>query len=274
MSDYQIQIGERLVQVPWWWLDALLVWLAALGLIFFLLGRRLVRPAFGAAGLIVGAAAMFAIAAAWIAPRWPAVPPIAFGMVGGILGGLAGFLLWRLGIGVALALTVAILAPAAFLIATGTPGPPVNQPLTEARQELQTTLGAADGPGDAAAGAVDLIQRLSLARDNLWTSTQSWWAALSNGHRWMLGTLCIGGAVLAALIGLALPYFSATLITALVGAVMMLGLIYRLIGMLGESSAAHVPHTSRALMLGLLVATIIGALFQWTIFRPARKDQN
>jgi len=272
MTDYHIRVGEGILAVPWWWFDALLVWLAAIGLVLYLLGRRLVRPAFGAVGLIVGAAAMFAVATAWIAQHWPQAPPAAFATIGGILGGLAGFLLWRLGIGLILAVAIAIIAPVACLLATRTPGPEIGAPLVELREELQTTArpnNASDAPAPR-----DALASLDKARQAIWQTSRDWWAALPNGHRWLLGTLCIGGALLALLIGLALPGFSAALVTALLGSLMLAGPVYRLAAVIGERAQALLPQNPRVFLYALLIATLVGAILQWTVLRPPRSRKE
>lgn len=279
MSDYHIRIGQGVLEVPWWWLDALLVWLAAVGLVLWLLGRRLIRPALGAVGLIIGAAAMFALATAWIAQHWPNAPPAAFATIGGLIGGLAGFLLWRLGVGAIFALAVAIIAPIACLIATGTPGPTIEQPLVELREDLRAALNrsgdpVSETPDAAPAAPQDALGPLTKARDAVRQAVNEWWAALPNGQRWLLGTVCIGGGLLALLIGLALPYFSAALVTALLGSLMLAAPIYRLADLIGERAETALPQTPRPFLYALLIATLVGALLQWTVFRPRRKKDD
>jgi sugar phosphate permease len=77
----------------------------------------------------------------------------------------------------------------------------------------------------------------------------------------------VGAGSLALLVGIALPQLAASVSTALLGVLLMMGGVVRLAGLMPESVAAWLPDTPRGTVVAVLGAAVIGALVQWTILR-------
>jgi ABC-type cobalamin transport system permease subunit len=122
---------------------------------------------------------------------------------------------------------------------------------------------------------LSLTEPLNLARTEAWANFDIWWQSLDANSKWLLPACSFGGGLLAFIFGIVLPGVAASLVTALMGAVMMMTGVMRVSdGLLPEAITNALPHEPRSIMLALGVAMIIGALLQWTFFRkPADKSE-
>lgn len=257
MDGYKFQFGSQLVEAPWWWLDALLIWLGLLGVVLWLLGRRLVKPSFAVVGLVLGAA----FAAAFMRSQWPDMAVAPWAIFGGIIGAVAAWMFWRLLVAGTLGGTVAIVAPWAVLAWTGVMMPDLWAPIPASQERITASVeqtGMIDVPA--------LVGEVQAAIGETWGA---WWESLEGSTRWTLLGGAVGAGSLALLIGLALPRLGASLATALLGVVLMLGGLTRLAGFAPETAAAYLPDTPRELVIAVLAGAVIGAVIQWTIFRKA-----
>lgn len=274
MTDYQLRMGEGVLQVPGWWFDALLIWLAVMGLIIFLFGRRLVRPALAAVGLVSGVAMMLSMIQPLIHQQWPEASPVPFAFLGGLVGALAAFVLWRLGVGAMMCLTVAIITPAVFIVAFGLQGPDIGTPLAQAGGQLKTVLEESSQPGADPRELPQLLEPIQAGRQGVIDACAAWWDGLTTPTKWMLGSLTVGGALVALLLGFALPVFSATFVTALFGTLFMVGLLYRINYLAGDSLSMALPSSPRTLLLFVAAVSLVGFLIQTLFLRDRRAEKT
>ena len=96
-----------------------IVWgvIGVVGLVLWLLGRKIARPACSVGGLVTAAAAALGLLHALGAESW-VLPVVA---VAAVIGGLLAWFLFRLWMGLSCALILAAVAPAALLVWQGTP---------------------------------------------------------------------------------------------------------------------------------------------------------
>lgn len=100
-----------------------------------------------------------------------------------------------------------------------------------------------------------------------------WWKDdLTNAVR---GTIIVGTLAAAAtgiMIGLIMPNLAAAIVTAVIGASLLLLGVTLLGQRHAESLAQHLPNSLRANMALILGAALIGTIIQWTIVRPKADD--
>ena len=97
----------------------------------------------------------------------------------------------------------------------------------------------------------------------------AWWDELKpDGRRNMTITLAIAGLA-GALLGFVLPYFSASIQTALVGGAMILSSLRGLLAQYAPDQTSWLPSEPRSLLITLGLITLIGVIIQWTLFRSA-----
>lgn len=282
MQTYDLQFGNNLIQMPWWWPDAMLIWLGLMGLILFLFGRRLVRPMFGVVGLVVGGLGGLTLARM----MFPDTSIMPFVIIGAILGAVIAFALYRLGMGFVLALIFGVTAVVALMIMQGQDGPPIDKPIAAAYHQILDTVATASKQNaeadakaeaagdkdhtaiklDAAALAHSLEDPIEKGLKDTGQAVADWWNAMSVSQRALLVTIGGGAWLLGFVLGVIFPPITAALVTAGIGSLMMIGGIGRLLA--GYLSMDIMPETVRNLALMLVIMTIIGALIQWTIFKP------
>ena len=272
MQEYQLRLGEGVLQVPSWLFDALLIWLAAMGVVIFLFGRRLVRPALAAVGLLGGAAGVITLLHPVIQKQWPEASPLPFVFMGGLIGSLAAFLLWRLGVGAIMAVTVGLVAPTAFIILFGLQGPDIGPPISQAGGQLKSVLAESSSKTNPRE-LPQVLEPLSAGRDGVVKACQTWWQNQTVSTRWMLGTLMGGGAMIALFIGFALPRFSSTVVTAFFGTLFMIGLLYRLAQLMGDRMPTHLPDNPRSILYLIGGTTLAGILLQCVFFREPKAEK-
>jgi hypothetical protein len=267
MQTYDVRFGEVLIQMPWWWLDGLLIWLGLMGLILFFFGRRMVRPMFAVVGLVAGALFGVAVAKTFFA-QWQV---LAFVIIGAVVGAALGYALFRLGMGVLLGALLAVAAPVGLLMAQGQTGPAIEQPIAQtyhgiAEAVVETVKADAGAEADAQAALKSLTEPIQQGLDGFDAAVTEWWNAMEVSARVTLISVCAAAGILGLVLGLIFPGFAAAITTALVGVLMMIGGIGRLTET--HLSMNIMPATARGLVILIVAATIIGALIQWTIFRP------
>ena len=293
MDAYRFELFGVAVAAPWWWYGAALAWMALAGVVLWLLGRRLIRPLFGLVGLGLGA-----LAALWLLARYaPDAPPLPWVIAGAVVGALVlGFLLWRIALALVVTAIAVVLVPWAVILTTPMEGPPVWEPIVEARDQAWTAMStpaeSADGEegepagngepaDDPAAGEAEgeaeqagppsATEPIAEGWANAAAAFNGWWEELPTSRKGWLVIAGVGGGLLALLIGLALPQFAAALLTALIGSLLLLPGIDRVLDFLPASAAEAVSMPPLLVALALLVSTIVGALVQWLLFRRPRE---
>lgn len=265
MQTYDLRFGDTLIQMPWWWLDGLLLWLGLMGLIVFLFGRRLVRPLFAVMGLTLGALLGLAL----VKTYWADTSPTLFVAGGALIGAVAAFALYRVGMGLVLALLVGLAAPAGMLIFQGKPGPAIEEPIVQLVSDIREAVSQVTSDDQKSADLSKLPSMVDIADKSLTQikeATTTWWNEQDTSYRVLLMTLAGGLGVLGFLIGLVFPGIGGALATAFVGSMMMIGGIGRLVGT--HLNMDIMPDTARNLIMMIVVMTLIGALIQWMILRP------
>jgi hypothetical protein len=255
-----LNFEPQTLNLPSWWLEAALIWLALLGAILWFLGVKLVRSVIGLLGLVGGAV----LASAFVQARFPDAVVWPWTIAGAAMFGVTGWIMWRLLVAVMLGGTVALLMLAAVMLWSDIPPPPppVWEEITEADETPETESGAED----EASGARAFIESAAADVAEAW---RGWWNSLEQTHQWLLMGGALGAGTLALLVGLALPRLSSAMITALLGVLLITPGLHRWLPMLGETVAAWMPRDGRQYLLVLIAATLIGAFIQWAFFRKS-----
>ncbi|MDH3583271.1 MAG: hypothetical protein OER86_03565 [Phycisphaerae bacterium] len=275
MDVYQIQLGDRLVEMPWWWFDALLGWLGLMGLILWLFGRRLVRPAFVVFGLAVGAVFGLLVQRQYI----PGTNPLVGVVIGALTMSGLGWMFWRIGVAGLLATVIGVAAPWLMITIQGkaTPAvwPEISAGVTESKAAIissrviraEANPGPEAAPTDAPTPPARLSEVLSKRWAGVTQAIRQWWQVEEGGQLFLVIVVAMFGATAAFGLGLALPSLANSLATALLGACLMAGGVGRLFDLSPSWLANIAPATPLTVSLTLLAAMIIGAAIQWMFFR-------
>jgi len=265
---------------------------ALLGLFLFVMGRKLVKTAICLSGLCLGAVGAFVAANHFnVKPELMLVWVIG-GAVAGALLAWIGFRFWM---AASLAGLAALAVPALGVIWQGTPTPaaadvtappsskstdgepkkrsdlPVNQFSAEDVKKTVDKAKEVTGIDDediekAKQTVIDAVQTTyDFQREHL----SGWWESMNKeGQRNMTITAAIAG-LCGALLGFVLPYFSASIQTALVGGAILLSTVHGAINAYAPQHSAWLPNEPRALLITLCLITIVGICIQWTLWRRA-----
>jgi hypothetical protein len=273
MDDtYRFLLGERtLLELPWWWFDALLAWLFLIGMAMWCVGRHMIRLSFGAFGLIVGTAAGAAVFHAFLSH----LPMSLLVTVGSLIGAAMGVALYRPGMAGVLAITLCASAPASVLLWTDSPTPELREPIvqgvTEIFQTAQLPTGRRDEQGRLVLKAEDLpsiSEPLGRMNRQLADNLSAWWDDLPAGPRWLSIVLVVAGLALGLTVGMIVPSTAATFVSALLGTLLMSGGVRRA-GQMLPALGEWLPAETRMLLVWLAAATVIGSIVQCTLFRPS-----
>jgi len=290
MEMYEIQVGDRLIGVPWWWFDVLLGWLGLMGFVLWLFGKPLIKPTAAALGLVFGAFATFVALRTFL----PDVAPLTWTIGAGMAAAVFSWLLWRLWLGVTtggLFATAAVAACVAFagIVVDPVPGaiataaeelraayrvdvaPPADDttPADTATETEDEAAAGANGP-DGQTGANGVPQWEQLRPKTLGViedAAYQWWEATEPKHVALLLASAAATAVLGLVLGILFPNFATPLVIAHLGVLFMLGGTLRLIGSLSPSlydTATASGLTILAVVGGL---GLFGACVQWGLYR-------
>lgn len=281
-----------------------LIVVALVGLVLWMMGKRIARTACAICGLVLGAIGGFVLARA-MSDQGAMLLPLVIG--GALAGALLAGLLFRVWIALSGAVLLALVAPAAVLVWQGTPVEPIapeqgsaetaEQPAEGEAVDLPTSItdafresmkgdlpfgtneteqpaaetGAADD-AEAADGA-DMAQVMEAAAEaaRAWYEQQlalvsEWWSQLGSATRGTIYTTAAIGAGVGLLLGLLLPYVAASLESALVGSLLLLLAGRELTALHAPEAAAWFPQSPRMVVVWLGLITILGFAIQWTVF--------
>lgn len=287
MNGYAFLLDEtQTIEIPWWWLNAVMVWAGVVGLVLWLFGRQLVKPMFAlvTAGLV---ALLVSLGVRYFSTEMP----LTYWLIGGALvGALAGWLLARLAVAIVFAVVLGIVAPWAVVAAQGVELPAFAEPVAAAIADLREQTAEAietaeeaepddaaqegEAEGEEAPTRIDPEQLPSLGeayadlREELSTVWSEWWEERSGSTRWAVVSAAGAALVLGGALALVLPNLAGALMTALLGVLLMLWPACWLVGSLPEGATGWIPRGGWALALVITLGVLLGALIQWTIFRP------
>ena len=273
------------------------------GLLLWLLGRRLARPACAFSGLILGGIGGVILGESLV-DQGGIMLAIIIGTA--IAGALLAALLFRVWMAMTGAVIFGLVASAAVLLWQQAP---VDEPaetaasdvspfanndpdaddslkidvpidaLTEPIREGITSAidGATSEDGDSTATvSIDkeaaakigsaLLDALRGMAGYYRESLSTWWAEAGTGVR---GTVMIVGLIAAGiglLIGLIGPYFAASIQSAVAGSILMLFSSFSLLAQLMPEHLHWLPASPRGVLICLGLISIIGLVLQWTFF--------
>lgn len=270
MDAYRFLLGDQtMLQVPWWWFDALLGWMFVIGLGMWCLGRQIIRFSFATIGLIQGAICGAAAASAF----GQQMPMAGVAAAGALIGAAMGWMFYRPGMAVVMAITLSITAPTVALLWTNTPAPEIRQPVMTGIHDTFENAKAPPihldekGVPTITRGDLDSMgQPLKKMGEQVADNLRSWWADLQAGARWLTIMLAVGGMAVGLTFGMIFPSTAATLVSSLLGVLMMSGGVRR-VGQASAQVGSLLPDTTQMLLIWLGAAVVIGTFLQCTLFR-------
>jgi hypothetical protein len=252
---------------------AILLAVIIVGLVLWLLGRKLARPAGAISGLIAGGAAALAASQAigdgGLLLVWM--------VVGCIIGAVLAWLLFRIWMGLAAAVVLGLVLPAAVVLFQGPPPQgetaAADEQVAEVHQPVDLPPADHSQPPDVQADeladdpAAAIADKLRRQYDKAVTWGRDWWTRQPPARQKAVGYTAAGGAIIGLLGGLAWPNLAATLLSALAGAFMVLAAGKQFIELYASDAADWVPQRLAVQLTILGLITALGVMVQWTIFR-------
>lgn len=282
--ESQIQeLGQQADQVLSYAAWAGPIGLVLLGVALWFGGRRVARPLGATAGLLVGAGVAYLIAQ----ERGQSAVMLA-GTIGALGGALLAWVLFRIWMGAALAMVLALALPVGGLALQDVAPPPwvcdtqgqsdhesSAAPLLERLRDGVTTSESADvAPGASPSERLKAVlgEQVRDATMSWWdrqrTEMNLWWESLATTQRGSAIVLAGLGAVVGVLIGLIWPYTSAAIQSAMIGTVLALAGLSRLTTADGAAAVGDVLPKTPAQMVSLVgLITVVGVALQWTVWR-------
>lgn len=236
---------------------------ALVGLMLWLFGHKLARPACVISGLVLGGLGGLVIGET-LAEKGAMLLPLIIG--GAIVGALLSALLFRIWMAVTGSVLLAVVALATAIAWAGTPQPTV--PLLDDAREIEASLGTIE---QAITNTVK--SPLESFREALHTKLEQgglelrqWWKDLNSRTQSVLISTAAAAGLTGFFLGLIVPNIAASLQTALVGALLIFSCITELLTV-HLVQTTWLPHTPRSAILTMGLITIVGLLIQWTLFR-------
>ncbi|MFA9478178.1 hypothetical protein ACERK3_07700 [Phycisphaerales bacterium AB-hyl4] len=273
---------------------------ALVGLVLWLMGKRIARTACAVGGLVLGGVAGFVLGET-MSDQGAIVLPLVIGAA--LAGGLLAGLLFRVWVALCGAVLLALVAPAAVLVWQGTPAEPVaaetrevaveDRPEEAQPRDLPTSVtdavrrtldgerpfatrepdepAAAEAEADADEADVEQVLEAAVAvarqwYDNQLTLVRQWWSDLGPATQRTIYVTAAIGAGVGLLLGLLLPFVAASFESALVGSLLLLLAGRELTAMHAEGASAWFPQSPRMVIVWLGLITILGFAIQWTLF--------
>jgi len=277
------------------------------GLILWLVGRKLARPACVFSGLVLGGVGGLILGEA-LSDQGGMVLPMVIGA--SIAGALLAALLFRIWMAISGAVVFAFVAAATVLLWQGsTDGEAAesglsnvvsaeaagaettdkitltipNEVITEAIRDLATS--AIEGVSDDAASTEltldtktakqlgsSLAEALRGLAEYYRGELASWWSDAGTGVKGGAAGVGLIAAVIGLLLGLIWPYAAASVQSAMAGSVLMLFSSFSLLAQMMPENLNWLPATPRGVLICLGLITTVGLVLQWTFF--ARKSDK
>ena len=230
-----------------------LVLAVVIGIVLWLLGRRVVRPAYAVCGLVLGGIVALAVSRE-VNSGGTVIPWI---VLGAVTGCLLSFLMFRIWMGLSFATMLALIAPCAHIVWEGIT-PPTSSPsvLTESSEN------------QISENQHLLQSQIIEAYEKQKAIVQKWWTNLEKTTQHTLALAAGGGGLIGLIAGLIYPYQIASCQSALVGAMLFMTALRGLLVINAPWLSQWLPQNPRASLILLGLITISGALVQWTILKP------
>jgi len=226
------------------------------GLVLWLLGRRIARPAVAVSGLVIGGIVAAMALQEFGRPEWMLSGLI----VGGLVCCVVAWMLFRVWMGLSCALMLALVAPALALIWQGQT-PDVSE-MEHAPLTLQTDADLTDETARREA----LWEKAQQIYEHEKQQVVDVWQQMGSATRSTVTVAAATGALAGLLIGLLLPYVAASLQSALVGAVLLFYCGLALAHVWMPDTMARLPEYSvRVPLLAIGLITLVGVGIQWTL---------
>jgi len=219
-----------------------------LGIVVWLLGRKLARPCCAVGGLVLGGlCAMVAVRVVY-----PNGVPVVWIAGGAITGCVVAVVMFRVWMAISGAVLLAMATPVVALILQGTCPPKSAQ---EHLSDLQAPTGVAD--------VTALREDLAHWYDQQKTYLESWWSDRNGTERLMLGGWAGVSALAGLALGLLVPYQAAAFQSALVGAALMVLGSKRLLAIhFCEDVIPWLNQGPRPVLLLIGLITLLGLVLQ------------
>jgi len=286
-----------------------LAMLLLVGLVLWVAGRRVLRPAFATAGGIAGGAAAWMLAMSVDL----GLNPWMVTAIGALILACIGALVYRFAVAAVLMAVCALAGPSTVMVAhefrdgnaPGTPGalatPTITADATPGK-DTGPTLDAAsawlfgdqdkEGDGSSAASgpappslqesvlthqlglsdeATEVIHTARGRAEEFVVAVTDWWSRVPQQLRPLIIGAALTGALLGLLCGTLAPNGSAALVTSCGGSLLWLGSLRVLLGQLGEPVEQFLPATATSGLAVWLAVSMLGMAIQWTK-RPKPAD--
>lgn len=247
------------------------------GLVMWLFGKRLLKPAFVVLGMFLGAVIGFVIASAAMPETIVGVPSIFVGLgVGAVLGLVQGLTTYRFAMAISAAVMLCLastLGAAAWLR---------FEPLAKAAQvagssaiELKPaltpqSLGSAAEIKAAVKPVGEQVQAfVSQAADQL----RHAWGGLQASEQTTIVLSGLGGAIVGVIFGLIFPTRASAGLTAMLGAAVLLPSAAWLLAAADAPGREHLPQSALVWLIVWLAVAAVGCILQLTVMNRRAKAE-
>lgn len=260
-----------------------------LGLVVWLAGGKLLKPAMVVGGLVLGL-----VIGGLLSPFIESTVFFLFFLAGlGVVGACLAAMTFRIWMAVSAASLLALIVPGAILVWQGTPTNQVTGPADTSEQTTQVQQrfdAAADqltpetrqlvqglidqqSPASLASADAMLEEQGAIALDAIkgvifenMDQLRLWWEQNTTAQHRMLLWGMVGGALVGLLLGVIVPNHAAALQSAMVGAVLIFVPGRELVVGWAPDYAGWMPVSARGGLLALGLITALGFCLQWMLY--------
>lgn len=243
-----------------------------LGIILWLMGKRLARPACTGVWILVGMLAAAGVCHLTgdrgLLPLWL--------VIGGVIGGVLGWVVYRLCLAMALCVILGLTAPAVAHFIQGSGQRPdladdtqalvesVRDEARQTRDELKEDQNALTASG--------VLEKISRIAKGPWDKLQAYWQELPESSRTTIISAAGIGAIIGLVLGLIFPSLGAATGSSLLGSLFMAGGCIAFFAQYNPSLLEALDDRMAACLVTLGLITAMGVGIQWTLQR--RRTDN
>jgi hypothetical protein len=269
--------------------------LLLVGIVLWAAGRKVLRAGFAVAGLIVGGAVGWIVAANSGLGLAPWIPAVVLGIILACVAALG----YRVAVAGALALVIGVAAPLAVgtvaeiqgvensMLRSEPVSPetmPEDDPADWLEEDDPSPLGGEIDEEDLRTHLLgddfevterekEIIEDARGFAEQLADGIKAWWIEQPERLRPMIVGAAILGIIFGVLIGALAPVASASVVTAFGGSLLWLTSLRIALIQFGEPITGWLPRGATALLIIWVVVALIGVTIQW-IFRPKPADKS